>query len=64
MPYYHMMIEGWSNIEMTYLTTIECQNIVEEVVKEVKIEVWAVTYRLVIFYQVHSEIKMGSSAAR
>ena len=47
---------------MTSLTTIECQNIIEEVIKEGKIEVWAVTYMLAIFYQVHGEIKVGSSA--
>jgi hypothetical protein len=64
MPNYHIVIEGWSNIETASLTTIECQNIVEEVIKEGKIEVWAVTYMLAIFYQVHGEIKVGSSAWR
>jgi hypothetical protein len=53
MPTYYIVLKGWSNIKMASLPTIRCQNIIEEVTKEGKIEVWAVTYVLVIFYQVH-----------
>ena len=63
MPTYYIVLKGWSNIKMASLPTIRCQNIIEEVIKEGKIEeVQAVTYVLVIFYQVHGEIKVNSSA--
>ncbi|MBF4490708.1 hypothetical protein IOD06_12500 [Psychrobacter sp. N25K4-3-2] len=33
-----VVVEGWSNIKMASLPTIRCQNIIEEVIKEGKIE--------------------------
>jgi hypothetical protein len=33
-----MVVEGWSNIKMASLPTIKCPNIIEEVIKEGKIE--------------------------
>jgi len=38
MPTYYIVLKGWSNIKMASLPTIRCQNIIEEVTKEGKIE--------------------------
>lgn len=51
-----------TNIDMPVFASYECEAIVRTVVREKKIEDWAVTYMLVLFYQKYGQVHIDSEA--
>jgi len=51
-----------TNIDKPIFTSFECEAIAKAVVKEKKIEDWAVTYMLVLFYQRYGQVHPGNKA--
>jgi hypothetical protein len=55
-------IDEHASLEMPVFTSSECEVIVRTVVKEKKIEDWAVTYMLACFYQKYGQVHTDSEA--
>ena len=51
-----------ANIDMPIFASFECEAIARTVVKEKRIEDWAVTYMLVLFYQRYGQVYIDSEA--
>ncbi len=61
-PGFCLHISEHANIEMPVFISSECEAIAKTVVKEKKIEDWAVTYMLVLFYQRYGQAHIDNEA--
>jgi len=61
-PGFCLHIGGYANIDMPVFASSEYEAIAREVVKEKKIEDWAVTYMLVLFYQRYGQVHPDNEA--
>ncbi|MGM8888872.1 hypothetical protein ACS8FD_23290, partial [Psychrobacter sp. 1U2] len=61
-PGFCLHIGEQANIDMPVFTSSECEAIARKVVKEKKIEDWAVTYMLVLFYQRYGQVHTDDGA--
>ncbi|MGE6343412.1 hypothetical protein [Psychrobacter nivimaris] len=61
-PSFYLHIDEYAKIDMPVFASSECEAIAREVVKEKKIEAWAVTYMLVLFYQRYGQARSDNEA--
>ena len=61
-PSFCLCVGEHTSLDMPVFTSSECKAIVRKVVKEKKIEDWAVTYMLVLFYQRYGQVHPDNEA--
>ena len=63
-PNFYLHIGEHASLDIQVLTPSECEAIAGTVIKEKKIEDWAVTYMLVLFYQRYGQVHINNEAWR
>ena len=61
-PSFCLYVGEHASLDMPVFTSSECETIVRTVIKEKKIEDWAVTYMLVLFYQRYGQARSDDEA--
>lgn len=61
-PNFYLQISEHASLDTQVLTPSECEAIACTVIKEKRIEDWAVTYMLVLFYQKHGQVHINNEA--
>ena len=61
-PSFYLHIGEHASLDTQVLTPSECEAIAGTVIKEKKIEDWAVTYMLVLFYQRYGQVHINNEA--